>query len=198
MAFSDKWRLADLFTIDQAAALWCNLDPVAFDLLHPIEKHSEAAAIMQLIIGARRAERSGPNSWMAGPAFEALPGRAEVRREWLMELAKSKGERPAFLFDTLLPGRETDQETDTSPVSVPESKKSGGRPPEYDWDGCTIEIIRIANGIDGLPDSQAELVRCLMGWFQSTHGKEPAESSVKARVSNIYTVLGLGRKPPGG
>ena len=83
------------------------------------------------------------------------------------------------------------------PESDLPAKSKGGRPREYDWDALTIEIIRIANSPDGLPDTQAELVEQVLQWCENTWGKQPAESSVKARVSRIFNDLGLGQKLPG-
>ena len=65
----------------------------------------------------------------------------------------------------------------------------GGRPAEYDWDSFMLEIIRRANTPDGLPDSQAELIREMLQWFTDKFGSEPAESSLKLRTSKIYKYL---------
>ena len=112
-----------------------------------------------------------------------------------MIFASAKGERPAFLFDTLI----SDAAANELPAVVdPQTTQSkGGRPQEYDWDALTIEIIRIANSPDGLPESQAALVEQLLQWCENTWGKQPAESSVKARISKIFRALGLGQKPSG-
>lgn len=65
----------------------------------------------------------------------------------------------------------------------------GGRPQEYDWDTFVVEIIRRANTPDGLPETQAELIRDMLTWFSETCGREPAESSVKGRIAKIYQYL---------
>ncbi|MEW9838587.1 hypothetical protein [Mesorhizobium marinum] len=80
---------------------------------------------------------------------------------------------------------------DASPPPI----NRGGRPAEYDWDTFVMEIIRRANHPDGLPDTQAELVRDMLAWFQSTSGREPAESTVKARISKIYRYLAEAKNP---
>lgn len=79
--------------------------------------------------------------------------------------------------------------TPVAQVSLPETTNRGGRPSEYDWDSFMLEIIRRANSLDGLPDSQAELVRDMLQWFSITTGLEPAESSIKVRTSKIYKYL---------
>jgi hypothetical protein len=92
---------------------------------------------------------------------------------------------------------------DTRGEELPESesalpaKSKGGRPREYDWDALTIEVIRIANSLDGLPETQTELIEQLLQWCENTWGKQPADSSVKSRVSKIYNELGLGQKLSG-
>ena len=52
-----------------------------------------------------------------------------------------------------------------------------------------LEIVLRANKPDGLPDSQADLVRDMQQWFADTIDSEPAESSIKARISKIYKYL---------
>ena len=52
-----------------------------------------------------------------------------------------------------------------------------------------MEIIRHANSLDGLPEKQAELVGEMMDWFSENYDTEPAVSSVKQRISNIYKYL---------
>lgn len=198
MTFSQNWRFVDIFTVDQAAALWCDIEPTSFNIIRPVQDHPEAAAIKQLIVGLLRAAKSAePNSWMAGLGrLDYSPGEVEVTRQWLVELATKKGARPAFLFDTLLLNQAANEQKSGDAKAVQDTKpiNKGGRPPEHDWDACIIEIIRIAHTPDGLPDSQAELVRKLSEWFDKTYGNEPAESSIKSRVSMIYSKLGLGRK----
>ena len=52
-----------------------------------------------------------------------------------------------------------------------------------------MEIIRRANLPDGLPETQADLVRDMLAWFLDASGREPAESAVKQRISKIYAHL---------
>ncbi len=65
------------------------------------------------------------------------------------------------------------------------SKNKGGRPAEYDWEEFYIEIIRIADG-QGLPSKQSDLVKQISQWCSHHWGKEPADSSIKSRISRIY------------
>lgn len=111
----------------------------------------------------------------------------------LRNFARSKRQRPAFLFDTLLPDN---AEEDVTPQdSSAPAKSKGGRPAEYDWDAFTIEIILVANSIDGLPEKQSELIDQMLQWCENTWGQQPSLTSVKNRISQIYNGLGLGQKP---
>ena len=68
--------------------------------------------------------------------------------------------------------------------------RRGSRPPKYDWDGVYVEIIRVAVQ-QGLPRTQAELVRHIQNWFSEVANEEPTESEIKKRISRIYHALGL-------
>jgi len=88
------------------------------------------------------------------------------------------------------PRPETSTQESVAPVV-----NRGGRPQEHDWDGFVLEIVRVANQPDGLPDTQAELVRTMLEWFGVRYGREPAESAVKARISKIYNYLAEAKNP---
>ncbi len=113
---------------------------------------------------------------------------------------------PAFLFDTLAPFESSGTQFPMSgqplvatvqvaaPIAAP---NRGGRPAEHDWNTFTMEIIRKANQPDGLPETQAELVREMLMWFQEKYGREPADSAVKDRISKIYRYLHEAKNPVG-
>ncbi len=78
-----------------------------------------------------------------------------VSRTDLEAFARTKKQFPRFLFNTLSPSETNVEEPFERPVP-PDNKaevsqqtepvvRRGGRPPEYDWDSFTMEIIRIAN-----------------------------------------------------
>jgi hypothetical protein len=115
-----------------------------------------------------------------------------VTREALRAYAERKNQRPVFLFDTLLP--ESREDGDDSFGRADRHRSRGGRPQEYDWNIFVIEIIRIANSPNGLPEKQSELIRDMLQWCENTWGKQPAESAAKAKVSEIYNGIGLGKK----
>jgi hypothetical protein len=148
--------------------------------------------------------------------------KCSVIRTDLEVFARRKELHPAFLFDTLVPFRSHEphpdfdsQDTEEIGTPIPDrkvrtarSKKSEsppeaptrnkiGRPAEYDWDGFVLEIIRIADSRDGLPDRQVDLVKRMLEWFGKTQGREPAESAVKKKISKIYNGLGKVRSSTG-
>ena len=190
------WGLVDVLTVKQAACLWAGVDPSTNQYARTKSEASRLcpdypAYFVRYSIGSTR-----------GRFFQKFfclrlgdYSKSLVTRDNLMAFASAKGQRPAFLFDTLMPdaaGSEPPGVVDHQTI-----KSKGGRPREYDWDAVTIEIIRIANSPDGLPESQAALVEQLLQWCENTWGKQPAESSVKARTSKVFRALGLGQKPPG-
>ncbi len=189
------WALVDALTVDQAACLWVGAEPAESDVARKFSgKTAELdriAAVKQMLSAAIRAGELPADTSTNPMAMIGDDSKTLVTREALRAFAKSKNQRPAFLFDTLLPqevkhGEEVFDD-DTAPSRIARSR--GGRPPEYDWDAFTIEIIRIAD-MDSLPDKQSELKEQMLQWCGDTWGKEPAESSVKKRISHIYNKLG--------
>lgn len=170
------WSLLDTFTVEDAACLWVGIDPSTPPTDRSKLEISQFTPIFKLLSMAIKDDILPMNSSRNLFGDRGKYSSFRVTRNDLKVFAKSKGVQPAFLFDTLMP--------------------KGGRPLKYDWDAFTIEIIRIANTIDGLPDSQAELIKELLQWCRDNWNKEPADSSVKSRVSKIYHDLGLGQKPP--
>ena len=194
MDFSN-WAIVDIFTVEQAACLWVGVDPASASYRRSAEDKTNVAAIQQALSGALASGILEGDS--TRNIFSDIGNFKEtlVSRENLRAFAEQKGQRPAFLFDTLI-GASAELELPAEDISREEpAKKKGGRPVEYDWNAFTFEIIRIAD-LDGLPETQAELISQILEWCSLTWGKEPAESSVKSRISLIYNGLGKGQKPP--
>ncbi|RFC69225.1 hypothetical protein [Mesorhizobium denitrificans] len=186
----------DLFTVEQASALWIDTDPAS---ISPLQRFNppEYEAIKQLLTGGiitgdLRADTSTNALHIIGNHSSSLVSRADLET-----FASKRNLFPAFLFDTLAPFRRQDSFaplTQIGPTSAaiqqqPAHANRGGRPPQYDWDAFVMEIVRRANLPDGLPDRQADLVRDMLFWFQAKYDQEPAESAVKARISKIYKYL---------
>lgn len=199
--YAREWDLVDVFTVEQAACLWCGVQPrtiLSFGSIRQSEEDDRLSAVLQVLVSAIESKKLQVDS---GPNALNLIGdhrNSRVNRDALVTFCETGAERPAFLFNTLV---RSDDNLDRPSKAAPDSgkieepsvidappKNKGGRPREYDWDAFTIEIIRVAN-LDGLPDSQAELVRHMLEWCLHTWGKEPAESSVKNRISKIYNAL---------
>lgn len=202
MAAVSNWIHVDFFTLDQAAALWCDIDPTQIKSYDRSDA-PEVAAAKQLLIGGLVGGQITSESKI-GPYSRVLEySDVLVSRSQLEKFARLKDLFPAFLFDTLAPFEKTEPPFEkklnslvAKIVSTPQTEppvNQGGRPPEYDWDSFMLEIIRRANTPDGLPASQAELVRNMLEWFTASTGSEPAESSVKLRTSKIYKYLSEAR-----
>ena len=174
------WGLVDTLTAEQAACLWAGVDPSENIFVRSSSDKSRLDAILQLLSAAIQTGRLPADSSRNSLSMIGNYSTSLVTRDDLKALASAKGERPAFLFDTLMPDAKEQELPASENNHAPKSK--GGRPREYDWDALTIEIIRIANSPDGLPETQAKLVAQLLQWCENTWGKQPAESSVKSRV----------------
>ena len=62
---------------------------------------------------------------------------------------------------------------------------TGGRPPKWDWEAFWVRLCVMIHN-DGVPETQAELVRKLQDWFGKTQGDMPHESEIKKRVSKLF------------
>jgi hypothetical protein len=190
------WMNVDLFTVAQASALWISADPASMwvsDSLNPPEYSAVKQMLTAGIVnGALRADTSTNALRMIGDHAKSLVSRTDLEA-----FARKRNLFPAFLFDTLAPFQQQDllaPRTQAIQPNVPVLQASvpanrGGRPAQYDWDSFTMEIVRRANLPDGLPEKQADLVREMLSWFQTTYDQEPAESAVKARISKVYRYL---------
>ena len=179
------WALVGAFTVEQAATLWCGCDPAKNSLTRPDSERTQIEPIKQMLSAAIESGELDADTSKNVFANIGNHSGSLVSRVALCDYAESKNQHPAFLFDTLLP--ENDVRT--------KAKNKGGRPPGYDWDAFIIEIIRVANSPDGLPDTQAKLIKHMQQWCQETWGNEPSDSVVKDRISKIYKGIGKGRKP---
>ncbi len=204
MGEKSNWNFVDLFTLHQAACLWCDLNPAKIIELLDFQHPSEVVAAKQMLIGAITDGTLSLQGNLNKYSYIRDYKDCYLRREDLKDFAEIRGVRPKFLFDTLLsiddsPDNSSSPkkaEASQAPDSSPQEQQGlpRGRPPGYDWDSFIFEIIRIANTPDGLPETQADLVRIMLQWFSETAGGEPAESSVKARISKIYRYLNKAEK----
>ncbi|MEC5291491.1 hypothetical protein VSX64_12230 [Aurantimonas sp. C2-6-R+9] len=197
------WMHVSAFTVNQASALWCGVDPASIGSLFigaPSEAHATKQMLVAAIVGGELKADSSTNSL----TFIGDYSGSLVSRHDLEDFARKRKLFPAFLFDTLAPFGASSAtplgQFQASNVIAPRPIHSytggkGGRPQEYDWNSFMLEIIRRANLPDGLPETQAELIRDMLLWFRDTYDAEPAESSVKSRISKIYGYLGEAKNP---
>jgi hypothetical protein len=69
-----------------------------------------------------------------------------------------------------------------------------GRPRLGVRDAMAVEIAMIANGLDGLPEKQADLERALLKWC-SDRGEHPGEATIRRIVKPYYVPLRARQKP---
>ncbi len=87
------------------------------------------------------------------------------------------------------------RKTQTAPGDMvsAEQKKPVGRPEKFEWDEFWSEVALKAE-FEGLPETQAKLQDDMLAWCLQTWGREPAESTVKNRLSDLYERLRKERK----
>ena len=186
------WALVDAYTVEQAACLWVGAEPAANPFTRARGERDRIAAAEQMLSAAIQSGELPADTSANVFASVGNHSKSLVTREALRAFAEKKSQRPAFLFDTLMrQGSDSATGTDETAFS---NRLRVGRPREYDWDAFVIEIIRIANTPDGLPEKQSELVKQMLQWCEDTWGKQPAESAAKKKISQIYNTLGLGQK----
>tara|TARA_R110002020_G_scaffold37828_3_gene113981 strand:- start:10110 stop:10730 length:621 start_codon:yes stop_codon:yes gene_type:complete len=198
MSDVSNWMYVEVFTVNQAAALWCGFEPSTMNF-YDVGSPSEALAIKQMLVGAITTGQLRANSEANPVAIIGNYSDSLISRDDLKAYAEQRNLYPAFLFDTLAPSGNAEPfqpsstwsrpEPNIPPVAARADRNVGGRPPTYDWDSFIMEVIRRANSLDGLPHVQADLIRDLLQWFSDTYGVEPAESAVKQRISKIYKYL---------
>ena len=82
--------------------------------------------------------------------------------------------------------RSIDAGKQSGPIATPLSKNPGGAPRKF-ADDLFIEIIKVANGIDGLPEDKSDLVRQLRKYNDPSWGQNiPSESTITRIVTIVY------------
>jgi hypothetical protein len=70
--------------------------------------------------------------------------------------------------------------TSKQPISDSPPRRVGGRPPHKAKDAFAAELVRVANGPDGLPEQQADLYRYMLDWCDAEFGDDaPSEASIR-------------------
>ena len=68
----------------------------------------------------------------------------------------------------------------------PQPRRKRGRPSSYKWDDFQVEITRIANTPDGLPEIQADLEEIMAQWCEDTWGVQPGISTIREKIAPHY------------
>jgi hypothetical protein len=76
-----------------------------------------------------------------------------------------------------------------APPPAAVAKGEGGRPKARWSDDLWIEMCRQLYEGDLKPKKQSDIKRAMMDWL-STHGEEPAESTIKDRARKLWAVIG--------
>jgi hypothetical protein len=192
MTYSEAWNLADNFSLEQAAFLWCEKEPGRMPAITGIgvSIDPDVAAIFAVLHNEAFAN-SLPVQPVDGLHMIGNHSKSLVSRAALVDFARGKKQSPKFLFDTVLPGP-AQQADGPEPTAVTPQKNKGGRPPSHDWNACMGEIVRLAD-FDGLPPKN-ELVEHLREWFGREYDREPATSEIYLRVKPICDYMDKARK----
>src|SRR5215211_6021188 len=102
MSTVSHWMHVDLFTVDQAAALWAGFDPARvspFESKRPSEIVAAGQMLVSAIVSGEIPADSSTNALSPIGNFS----RSFVARRDLEAFARKRQIYPAFLFDTLAP-----------------------------------------------------------------------------------------------
>jgi hypothetical protein len=73
-----------------------------------------------------------------------------------------------------------------SPRETNDDPKKGERVPKFNWDRFWVEIVRIANMTDGLPEDGEELYRCMADFCTTKFGDPPSETTIRDKLAMLY------------
>lgn len=68
------------------------------------------------------------------------------------------------------------------------AKARSGRPEGFQWDDVWIETCRYIHE-NGVPATDAELMRHLQEWCENQFGKQPGDSTLKPKLRKLFRVL---------
>jgi hypothetical protein len=109
-----NWMSVDLFTVNQAAALWAGVDPAKLwplDSFNPSEYVATKQMLTAAIVTGQLPADTSTNAFVIiGDHSETL-----VSRVNLEAFARGKNQFPAFLFDTLAPFPTSNRAIDWAP-----------------------------------------------------------------------------------
>ena len=147
------WASADPLTVEQAAQLWAGIDPASPLLTQTDEHRAAVAPRLQMLEGAIATGALAADTSTNAFALIGDHKRSLVRREDLRTFAISRGERPAFLFDTSSKPVEA-KPSAAGPAVGPAKNRGGNR--AYNDDQIVEEVRRAVES--GEAKSYAEAI----------------------------------------
>ena len=117
MSTVSHWMHVDLFTVDQAAALWAGFDPARvspFENMRPSELVAAGQMLLSAIVSGAIPADSSANALSCIGNFS----RSFVARRDLEAFARKRQIYPAFLFDTLAPFGAGEGTLAVTPISL--------------------------------------------------------------------------------
>jgi hypothetical protein len=141
--------------------------------------------------------------WDAGALEAELDSFMDLDSEMFWDAEDHLGsefERPTFsvslkglcferdAIEMLQPGVELAAEK-REPVEV---RARTGRPRLWDWDGATMNLLKLAQHPDGLPTgpgAQAQIERIISEWFAENTGNTPSASQVRHHAAQIMQAI---------
>ncbi|WP_373504643.1 hypothetical protein [Aestuariivirga sp.] len=69
-----------------------------------------------------------------------------------------------------------------------------GAPSQFDWDDIWVELCAVIY-LDGLPETQAELVQHIAGWLEGKGKRVPDDSTIKKKIRPLWQRLRSEGKP---
>lgn len=108
---------------------------------------------------------------------EVIAGRGRLRQAELEAVLDGKPARPVV-------------EQEPPSLEARGKAKVGGAPPRFDWNAIWVEICRIIHE-EGVPKTQAELIRRIQDWHEhdAKLGPAPEPTTLKPLISRLWSAL---------
>ena len=100
--------------------------------------------------------------------------------------ADSQIRRNQRVFAAWISPRQT--ERTEKPEQLRRTVHKGGRPEKFRWDDFWIQVCRIANTPDGLPE-QRDLTKNMLEWVSNEWRDPPADSTIRAKIATLYRAI---------
>jgi hypothetical protein len=185
--FVDEWRLADGFTVRQAAHLWAGFEPIEKYSSPKIMEPKVYQAIRQMLVTAIRS--GAISAQKENPYSKDIDDEDHISREDLKAFAKSKEQYPDFLFNTnslAEVGAKAER-----PTGLEKQTNPGGAPRQYDWDKARIGLAYYSS-VHGTPGSLAKAASLIANFiangysFYNFPGDENNKQAMMPDPANVF------------